>query len=77
MASKQTTTPSDLTDATAVDAAVLAGCRAGERGAQQRLCELRNRQVYRLMVRMVGLQTESSTTRIAAAPCRTGLGAVT
>lgn len=63
MASKQTTTPRDLTDAAAIDAAVLAGCRAGERGAQQRLYELCHRQVYRLMVRMVGLQDAADVTQ--------------
>ena len=63
MASKDTTTPSDLNDVAAIDAAVLAGCRSSERGAQQRLYELSHRQVYRLMVRMVGLQDAADMTQ--------------
>ena len=46
-----------------IDAAVLAGCRSSERGAQQRLYELCHRQVYRLMVRMVGLQDAADVTQ--------------
>ena len=63
MASKETTTPDDPTDAEAVDANVLAGCRAGERDAQQRLYELCHRQVYGLMVRMVGVQDAADVTQ--------------
>ncbi len=60
---KTTTTPSDLNDVEAIDAAVVEGCRSGERGAQQRLYELCHRQVYRLMVRMVGLQDAADVTQ--------------
>ncbi len=63
MASKDTTTRNDLTDLAAIDAAVLAGCRSSERCAQQRLYELSHRQVYRLMVRMVGLQDAADVTQ--------------
>lgn len=63
MASKDTTTRNDLSDVAAIDAAVLAGCRSSERGAQQRLYELSHRQVYRLMVRMVGLQDAADVTQ--------------
>jgi RNA polymerase sigma-70 factor (ECF subfamily) len=63
MASKDTKARNDAADAAAIDAAVLAGCRASERGAQQRLYELCHRQVYRLMVRMVGLQDAADVTQ--------------
>ena len=53
----------DPTDAEAVDANVLAGCRAGERDAQHRLYELCHRQVYGLMVRMVGVQDAVDVTQ--------------
>jgi RNA polymerase sigma-70 factor (ECF subfamily) len=63
MASKDTTTPDDPADAGAIDTEVLAGCRAGERGAQQRLYELCHRRVYGLMVRMVGVQDAADVTQ--------------
>ena len=63
MASKDTTTRNDLTDVSAIDAAVLAGCRSGERGARQCLYELSHRQVYQLMVRMVGFQDAEDVTQ--------------
>jgi RNA polymerase sigma-70 factor (ECF subfamily) len=63
MASKETTTSDDLTDVAAIDADVLAGCRTGDRGAQQRLYELCHRQVYGLMVRMVGVQDAADVTQ--------------
>jgi RNA polymerase sigma-70 factor (ECF subfamily) len=62
MASKDTT-PNDGTDTAAIDAAVLAGCRSNDRGAQQRLYELSHFQVYRHMVRMVGLQDAADVTQ--------------
>ena len=62
MASKDTTMRKDATNA-GVDALVLEGCRSGDRGAQQRLYELCHRQVYRLMVRMVGLQDAADVTQ--------------
>lgn len=43
-------------DTTAVDTKLLAGCRANDRTAQQRLYELCQHQVYRVVVRIVGLQ---------------------
>jgi len=63
MASKDTTTQDGLSETTAIDAALLAGCLSGERGAQRRLYELSHRQVYRLMVRMVGLQDAADVTQ--------------
>lgn len=42
---------------------MLAGCRAGNRDAQQRLYESFQRQVYRLMVRMVGMQEAEDLTQ--------------
>ena len=63
MASKEETTRNDGTDTAAIDAALLASCRSSERGAQQRLYELSHRQVYRLMVRMVGLQDAADVTQ--------------
>ena len=63
MAPKDTTTRNDLTEAPVIDAAVLAGCRSSERRAQQRLYELSQRQVYRLMVRMVRLQDAADVTQ--------------
>ena len=46
-----------------VDADVLAGCRAGECGARQRLYELCHTQVFRLMVRMAGLPDAEDLTQ--------------
>jgi RNA polymerase sigma-70 factor (ECF subfamily) len=63
MASKSTTTLNGRTDAVSIDAVVLAGCRSGERCAQQRLYELCHRQVYRLMVRMVDSQEAADVTQ--------------
>jgi len=63
MASKDMTTRNDLTDVSAIDEAVLAGCRSGERGAQQCLYKLSHRQVYQLMLRMVGLQDAADVTQ--------------
>lgn len=63
MASKHTTTPNDASDATEVDASILEGCRLKERGAQQCLYELYHRQVYRLMIRTVGLQDAADVTQ--------------
>lgn len=63
MASKSTTTLNGRTDAVSIDAAVLVGCRSGERCAQQRLYELCHRQVYRLMVRMVDSQEAADVTQ--------------
>lgn len=63
MASKNITTQKDAIDVTAIDAGILAGCRLKERSAQQRLYELCHIQVYRLMVRMVGLQDAVDVTQ--------------
>ena len=63
MASKETTSQNALTDATAVDADVLRGCRSHDRRAQERLYELCHQNVYRLMVRMVGLQDAVDVTQ--------------
>jgi RNA polymerase sigma-70 factor (ECF subfamily) len=63
MASKNTTTLNERTKTASIDAVVLAGCRSGERCAQQRLYELCHCQVYRLMVRMVGVQEAADVTQ--------------
>ncbi|MCA9248963.1 MAG: hypothetical protein KDA42_17680, partial [Planctomycetales bacterium] len=63
MASKRTLTPSDLASATPIEADVLAGCRDGDRGAQQRLYEQCSHRVHRLMVRMVGWQDATDLTQ--------------
>lgn len=62
MASKDPQAINSLPDV-AVDAAVLAGCRSGDRDAQQRLYDLSHRRVYRLMVRMVGNQDAEDVTQ--------------
>ena len=56
MASKDVRNRSEAGGAKVVDSALLADCRAGDRDAQRRLYELCHRRVYRLMVRMVGVQ---------------------
>lgn len=43
--------------------AIVAGCRAGDRGAQRQLYDAFHRQVYRLMVRMVGLDEAADLTQ--------------
>lgn len=63
MASKETTSPDDRTDTSAIDAGLLAACQSGERGAQQRLYELCHRQVYRLAARTVGSQDAADVTQ--------------
>jgi len=63
MASKETAISDDVADAAAIDADILAGCRTGERDAQHRLYELCHRQVYALMVRMVGVQDAADVTQ--------------
>ena len=58
--------PSPLQQASstaAIDAALLQGCCAGERSAQKRLYESCLGQVYRLMVRMVGMQDAEDLTQ--------------
>jgi RNA polymerase sigma-70 factor, ECF subfamily len=59
MASKEAHDP----ETAAIDGEVLSACRAGERSAQQRVYELCHLQVYRLMVRMVGLQDAEDVTQ--------------
>ena len=54
MASNEPATRSDFAAATTIDTALLAACRAHNRRAQQRLYELSQSRVYRLLVRMVG-----------------------
>jgi RNA polymerase sigma factor (sigma-70 family) len=61
MTSKEITTQNDAP--AAVDAALVEGCRSGERDAQQRLYEVCHRDVYRLIVRMVGLQDATDVTQ--------------
>ncbi len=63
MASKGTNKSDDGAE-TLVDAAdLLAGCREGQSEARQRLYEAHHRQVFRLMVRMVGLQDAADLTQ--------------
>jgi len=63
VASKNTTTPKYASDAAEIDAGLLERCRSKERSAQQSLYELCHRQVYRLMVRTVGLQDAADVTQ--------------
>lgn len=56
MASKQPEASHEVPAEAAVDDEVLAGCRAGAQDAEQRLYDLSHRQVYRLLVRLVGVQ---------------------
>jgi len=44
-------------------AEMIAGCRAGERGAQRQLYDTFHRQIYRLMVRMVGFDDAADLTQ--------------
>ncbi len=53
----------DGSDAPAELAEILASCRNGERDAQRRLYELCHHQVYRVAVRMVGLQDAPDVTQ--------------
>lgn len=63
MASKELTLAHKLPDAAAIDADVLAGCRADDRDAQRRLYEACQGLVYRLMVRIVGVQDAEDLTQ--------------
>jgi len=63
MASNDRSARNDLPDPQAIDNAVLTGCRSRDRGAQQSLYELCHGDVYRLMVRMVGLQNAADVTQ--------------
>lgn len=56
-------TTSDRSSAIGVTADLLARCRNGDRDAQHQLYELCHRQVYRLLVRMVGLQEAADVTQ--------------
>lgn len=59
MASNHTGITTESLDDSTVDAELLAGCRADDRAAQQKLYELCQQQVFRLAVRMVGFQEAS------------------
>ena len=63
MASKDSEMRNNRSGATAVDHAILAGCRARKRDAQQRLYELSCDQVYRIVVRVVGRQDAADVTQ--------------
>ncbi len=63
MASKDSARPVDSSASEQELAQVLAGCRQGERPAQRRLYELCHDKVYRLMVRMVGIQDAADLTQ--------------
>jgi RNA polymerase sigma-70 factor (ECF subfamily) len=63
MPSKHVEAVNDASGAQADLAEVLAGCRAGEREAQRCLFERCRHRVYRLMVRMVGIQDAADLTQ--------------
>lgn len=63
MASNQTGVTTVSLNATTVDGELLAGCRADDRAAQQRLYELCQQQVYRLVTRIVGFQDAADVTQ--------------
>ena len=56
-------TASESSASSEVTRDLLAGCREGDRDAQHRLYELTHRQVYRLLVRMVGAQDAADVTQ--------------
>lgn len=53
----------DRSEEAAIDLDVISGCCAGNRDAQRCLYQLCHQQVYRLMVRMVGLQDAEDLTQ--------------
>ncbi len=63
MASKKKKQLNDPADSPAEFADVLERCRRGEREAQRQLYDLCHQQVYRLMVRTVGLQDAADLTQ--------------
>jgi RNA polymerase sigma-70 factor (ECF subfamily) len=63
MASKGTATSDDTQDADKVSAELLTACRGQNRDAQRQLYELCHHNVYRLAVRMVGIQDASDVTQ--------------
>jgi RNA polymerase sigma-70 factor (ECF subfamily) len=63
MASKVSKLAHKSADAGAVDVETLAGCCVNERGAQRRLYEACHGLVYRLMVRIVGVQDAEDLTQ--------------
>ncbi len=65
MASKDTAPLEYASDIERELAKVLAGCRERQRPAQQRLYELCHQKIYRVMVRMVGLQDAPDMTQQA------------
>ncbi len=63
MASNKLNNQDKASSSSGVDADLLARCLADDRQAQQQLYEMTHRLVYRLMVRMVGLQEASDLTQ--------------
>lgn len=63
MASNQVSGQSEQTLSTEVEAGLLARCLQGDKRAQQRLYEMTIQLVYRLMVRLVGLQEAADLTQ--------------
>lgn len=63
MASNEMGNSDEASGSSGVDARLLARCLADDRQAQQQLYELTHQLVYRLMVRMVGLQEASDLTQ--------------
>ena len=62
MASKESAAR-NRTGAVTIDAAVLAGCRSGDRDAQQRLYELCHHQAHHVVAPMVGSQNAADVTQ--------------
>jgi RNA polymerase sigma-70 factor (ECF subfamily) len=63
MASKGTNSPDETLGTGSVSAELLAGCRSGLRDAQRGLYEKCHQNVYRLAVRMVGVQDAPDVTQ--------------
>lgn len=63
MTSKELNKLQDSGDDAAVDAVLLTACRSGDRAARQQLYELSHYRVFRLMIRMVGMQDAADVTQ--------------
>ncbi len=63
MTSKESIAQNEPNETEAVNATLLAGCRSGNRDSQHQLYELSHQRVYRLAVRIVGLQDAADVTQ--------------
>lgn len=63
MTSKESIPQNSPNETEVIDATLLAGCRAGDRLSQHRLYELSHRRVYRISVRIVGVQDAADVTQ--------------